>query len=454
MNERYDPAYPVGNARPAPATPFFYGLKDYPKDPPGFFASLLERYGDVVRWRALLSVHVLNHPDDVKRVLSQPYTQFSKQTVDYRILAGSMGKGLVTNDGEAWARQRRLMQPMFHNRAINPFDEPINRLTGALAERWVRKAAGETIWLDRDMGRLTFEIVGATLFGADIEAHAQEVAEILEVINIHTHELRALFTLWPWLPTPYNRRARAAVGRLDRIVYGLIDARRASGAKREDILDRLLSARDEDNGTGMDERQIRDEVVTLLLAGHETSANALVWTFYLLTRYPAVEAQLLRELHEVLGGRPALSGDLARLPYLKQVVQESMRLYPPVWALARRSHRDEVFQGYKVPAGAYIVILPYTLHRHPDFWPDPERFDPERFNPNRPDSRHSYCYIPFAAGPRTCIGAGMSMLEVQLVLAQLLQRFRLQVVPGHPIETVAKVTLKPRHGMPVTLVPR
>ena len=453
MNERHQPVEHAV-APPPPTTPLLYGLLDYQKNSLGFLEHLIERYGDVLRWRMPITIHIVNHPDDVKRVLSAPSERFSKQTIDYKILSGSLGKGLVTSDGAAWARQRRLMQPMFNNRAINPFDEPINALTDELAARWSQLAAGTTVALEQEMSTLTFKVVGTTLFGVDVDPYVQEIAEILEVINISTHELRALLTLIPWLPTPHNRRSHDAVRRLDRIVYGLINARRASGEQRNDILDRLLAARDEVDGTGMDEKQIRDEVVTLLLAGHETSANALLWTFEQIARYPAVEARLLAELQTELQGRPALSADLARLPYLKQVVQETMRLRPPVWAIARRSHQDEIFQGCRVAAGAYLMIMPYMLHRHRDFWPDPLVFDPERFNPRRTENRHSYCYIPFAAGPRTCIGAGMAMLEIQLVLANLLQRFKVTPVPGHPIEPAAKVTLKPRYGMPVTVTPR
>lgn len=453
MNER-NPALAAAVAPPPPTTPLWYGLRDYQKDSLGFLEHLIERYGDVVRWRVPITIHIINHPDDVKRVLSAPSERFSKQTIDYRILSRSLGQGLVTNDGESWARQRKLMQPMFHNRAINPFDTQINRLTNALAEQWSRLPAGQVVALDDAMSKLTFEVVGATLFGVDVEPLAREINEILDVINISTHELRALLTLIPWLPTPHNRRSRTAIDRLDRIVYGLIDARRRSGGQRDDILDRLLAARDEDDGTGMSERQVRDEVVTLLLAGHETSSNALLWTFHLLSEHPEVEARLLEELRSELRGEPATSADLARLPYLKQVVQESMRVRPPVWAIARRSHQDEVFQGYRVEAGAYLMIMPWMLHRHRDFWPEPLKFDPERFSPKRTEARHSYCYIPFAAGPRTCIGAGMAMLEIQLVLANLLQRFVVRPLPGHPIVPAARVTLMPKFGMPVTVTPR
>ena len=454
MNEQ-TPSDLLNSAPPAPATPWGYGLRESVTDQLGFFHGLVQRYGDVVHWRSgLLDLYLINHPDDLKKILSAGSDRFPKDTLDYRILEVSLGQGLVTNDGAAWARQRKLMQPMFHNRAINPFDAPINQLTDALASRWENAAPGEVVWVDRDMGRLTFEIVGMTLFGTDIERHADAVAETLEVINVPTHELKSLLLLWPWLPLPHTLRVKAAVRKLDSIVYELIDQRRRHGSEREDILDRLLAARDEDDGQGMSEQQIRDEVVTMLLAGHETSSNALAWTFYLLSKHPDVEAQLLEELQRELGGRPAVSADLPRLPYLKQVVQESMRVLPPVWAIARRSARDEVFGGYHVPAGSYLMISQWTLHRHEEFWPDPERFDPDRFNPQRTDSRHSYCYLPFAAGPRTCIGASMAMLEIQLVLANLLQRFRFEVAPGHRIEPSARVTLKPKYGMPMRITRR
>ena len=451
MNERVTP--PV--AGEIPATPKLYGLRSPPDDRPQFFRELVTRWGDIVRWRFLFDLYVLNHPEDVKKVLSAPTERFTKGTLDYQILRLSLGQGLVTSDGPLWTHQRKLMQPMFHNRSINPFDEPINRLSAALAARWAQLPTDHTLFMEREMAKLTFEVVGTTLFGTDIEQHSNDIAEVLEAVNVSTQELRSFLLLrFPWLPLPHTRKFHRAIAKLDRIVFGMINARRASGNRQADILDRLLAARDEDTGQGMNEQQIRDEVVTLLLAGHETSSNALAWTFWFLTQHREVEAKLLAELDSVLQGRPATSADLAQLPYLKQVVQESMRLLPPVWAVARLSHEDEVFQGYRIPAGSNILIPIYAIHRHPAFWPDPDRFDPERFSPQRTEPRHSYSYIPFSAGPRTCIGASMAMLEVQLVIANLLPRFRMELAPGARIETAAKVTLTPKYGMPMRLSPR
>ena len=438
-----------------PTTPRFHRFRSVYAAPHLGMHDMLREYGDFVCWRGFIDVYLVNHPDFLRQVLARSYEHFSKRTIDYLVLAQVMGNGLVSNDGPHWVKQRRLMQPMFASRNINHFDETINSLTSSLMDHWNARTGGEAFHVDREMHRLAFRIVGATLFGSDIERHVDEVARILEVVNLRPQELRALMTLRSWIPTPYNLEWKRAKKRLDGIVYGMIEARRRAGAPEGegegDILDRLLAARDAETGEGMDETQMRDEVVTLMLAGHETSANALTWTLYLLDANPAVEARLVEELAAHLNGAPATAADLPGIPYLKQVVQESMRLYPPVWAYARRSVHEVEFGGHLLPADAYVGVVPWALHRHPEFWPDAERFDPDRFEAKRSAGRHSYCYLPFAAGPRTCIGAGFAMLEIQLVLAQILQRFRVRMVPGHPVETLAKVTLKPRYGMPVTL---
>ncbi len=422
--------------------------------PPDFLLKIFRQHGDVARFRGLFTVYCINHPEYVREVLTKAWPRYSKNTIDYRVISSTLGNGLVTNDGPDWSRQRRLMQPVFANRHIDQFDTVINEMTAALARRWENQPADEQLWLDRDMSRVTFQVVSRTLFGADIDDVADEMVEFLEILNQHPLQLSALLTMYPWVPVPSNRRFRRTKARLDEIVDGLVDTHRGGAGTVSDIVDRLLAARDEDSGEGMNDKQIRDEIITLMLAGHETSATALVWTFYLLARHPDIEQRLLEELEQVLGGRAALSADLANLPYLKQVVQESMRIYPPVWGIARRSSEESEFGGFRIPADSYLAITMYVLHRHPDYWPDPERFDPERFAPGRNKSRHSYAYLPFSAGPRACIGAGMAMLEIQLVLAQLLQRFRVRPVAGHPVVPQAVVTLKSRFGMPVHVSPR
>jgi len=439
---------------PLPPGPRLRGLfRMFRQSPPEFMLGLMREYGDVVRFRGFFPVYAVNHPDYVRQILTQAHPKYTKNTIDYRVISTTLGKGLVTNDGESWARQRRLMQPVFSSRTINSFDATINDVTAQLVTQWESKGEFETVWLDRDMGRITFQVVSRTLFGTDIDDVADEMVDILAIINQHPLQFSAFMTLFPWVPLPSNRRFLRIRRRLEEIVDGLVALHREEGSSRQDIVDLLLAARDPQTGHGMSEKQMRDEIITLMLAGHETSSTALTWTFYLLSQHPDIERRLRGELANVLGGRAAMSDDLPRLPYLKQVVQESMRLYPPVWGIARRSAEEVEFSGYRVPRDAYIAITMYALHRHPDYWPEAERFDPDRFAANRTESRHSYCYLPFAAGPRACIGAGMAMLEVQLVLAQLLQRFCARPLAGHPVEPQAVVTLKARHGMPVTIAP-
>ena len=438
-------------SRHPPATPRFYRLREASRNPHTLMLEIVREYGDLVQWRGLQDMVIVNHPDLIRPVLTRDYRHFSKNTFHYRMLRQVMGNGLVTNDGPDWVRQRRLIQPAFANRRLTRFDQTINRLTSSLLKRWDERDAADPLWIDREMSALTFDIVGETLFGSDLEEHASEMARILDIVNLSSHDLRALLTLYPWVPTPYNLRWNRAMKRLDRIVYGLIGSRSRNGDGSDDLLDRLAAARDEETGEGMDDRQMRDEIVTLMLAGHETSAMALSWTLYLLATHPEIEERLFEHLEANLHGEPAATEDLTQLPYLKQVVQEAMRIYPPVWGYVRRAEEDTELGDYVLPKGSWAGVVTYALHRHPDYWPDPERFDPERFAPARAEERDFFAYLPFAAGPRTCIGAGMAMLEIQLILAQVVPRFRMHVVSGHPIESEARVTLRPRHGNPFTL---
>lgn len=437
----------VERHRRPPTLPRFYRAHRWSVRPHVFLHELLEEYGDFVCWRGFIDLYLVNHPDFIRQVLSQDYEHFSKCTFSNRLLALGMGAGLITNDGPHWASQRKLLQPLFGNRNVNRFDEAINALTGELMREWDARAGKEAVWVDRDMSRLALRIVGVTLFDSDFERYAKDVAEIMEETNVGAHELRALLLLFAaWLPVPGNLRWKRANRRLDAIAHEIIEARRREGAGSDDVVGRLLNASD-----GTDERQLRDEVVTLMLAGHETSAIAIAWTLHLLATHPDIDTRLAEELDCQLGGAPATASDLARIPYLKQVVQESLRIYPPAWGYARRSEHEQEFGDFVLPENSEVAIVTYALHRHREFWPDPERFDPDRFRPDRSQGRHSYCYLPFGAGPRTCIGASMAMLEIQLVLAQVLQRFKVHPVPDYPIETIARITLKPRYGIPLIL---
>jgi cytochrome P450 len=420
------------------------------------YLSARERHGDVVRfvanWR--FEWYLVAHPDDIDRVMRAEHRRYQKgETI--RVLKLLLGEGLLTSEGESWLRHRRLAQPAFHRRRVQAL-APM--MTGAAEEplkRWAPLAeAGRPLDIQEEMMRLTFQVVGAALFSADMRGAADRVGpaltECLEHLNYRSLHPLALPERFP---TRRNRRFLRARGELDRIAYALIEGRRRGGEEHDDLLSMLMEARDEETGEGMSDAQLRDEVLTILLAGHETTAVALSWTFYLLSGRPDVERRLHEELATVLGGRPPRAEDLPRLPYTRMVVEESMRLYPPAWALARQSREPVEVGGYSLPAGATFVLSPYVTHRHPLLWPDPERFDPERFTPERSEGRPTFAYFPFGGGPRHCIGNGFALMEAQLLLATIAQRHSLRLVPGHRVEPEPLVTLRPRGGLPMTLHP-
>ncbi len=298
--------------------------------------------------------------------------------------------------------------------------------------------------------RLTYTIVGRTLLGAEVGSHSANIEPAMEVVFLHTFDRLKRLLDWPaFLPTPRNLRFRKALEAIDAVVYRMIEEHRlaASGdCFRADLLSLLLRVRDEESGAGLSDEQLRNEAITFLVAGHETTANALTWTWYLLSRHPEVERQLQDELRAVLGGEMPTFDDLPRLVYTKAVVKEAIRLYPPIWIIERRVIADDVVGSYRLPAGSSVVISPYLLHRHAQFWDRPDEFDPERFKDRAPAA-----YIPFGAGPRFCIGSEFSMMEAHMVLAMVAQRFRLRLAPGHLVEPLPGITLRARNGLWMTL---
>jgi len=302
------------------------------------------------------------------------------------------------------------------------------------------------------MTRLTLTIVAKALFSADLSDDAEVIGAALTEVNRQLGEFHLLDMLW-MIPTLRKRRFRDAVRALDRVVDKIIDQRRRSTRRNQDLLSMLLDAVDEETSQAMTPRQVRDEVLTLLLAGHETTANALVWTWYLLSQNPDAADKLHQELAGVLGERAPSALDLPQLPYTRMVVEESMRLYPPAWAISRNAVGEDQIGGYRVPRKTNLIICSFVTHRHPALWDDPERFDPERFSPERSEGRPNFAYLPFGGGPRICIGKGFAMTEAQLILATVAQRYRLRLMPGHPVELHPLVTLRPRHGMRMTLHP-
>jgi cytochrome P450 len=420
-------------------------LVRFTRDPLRFITSMAQAEGDVVHYRlARRHVYLLKTPELVREVLVTRQHDFAKGE-GLRWARRFLGDGLLTSEGELHTRQRRLAQPAFHRQRIASYGDAMVGRAAAARARW---REGEPLALDQEMVRLTLSIAGKTLFDADTEALATEVGSALTAImRLFPRFANPFGAVLNVLPLPSNRRYERGRRRLDEIVYALIEDRRRDGADRGDLLSMLMMARDEDGGPGMTDRQLRDEVMTLLLAGHETTANALCWTFDLLARNPEAEARLHRELDEALGGRLPAVDDLPRLAFTERVLAESMRLFPPAWALGRRALRELELGGARVAAGSLVLSSPYLLHRDPRLFPDPLRFDPDRFTPEAKAARPKFAYFPFGGGARSCIGEPFAWMEGVLVLATIAQQWTLRPVPGHPVEPQALITLRPRYGM-------
>ncbi|HJQ85722.1 MAG TPA: cytochrome P450 [Candidatus Binatia bacterium] len=429
-------------------------------DPLRFLVSLTRRYGDVIRLRFVLwNVYLVWRPEHVKHVLQDRHAIYTKGKPDYQVLKRILGEGLVTSDGDHWLRQRRLMQPAFHRTSIAAFAALIVERTRVLLESWEEPARrGTSVDIYHQMRRLSLDVVTRALFGVKLHEDARAVGEAFAVLSEeladHLYSPFFFFFLLPALPTPGNRRARRALRTLDEIVGSIIARRRADVSDADDdLLALLLRARDDDGGgEGMTDRQIRDEVMTLLLAGHETTAMALSWTWFLLDRHPAIAARVRREVLEALGDRDATVEDLPRLAYVTRVLEEAMRLYPPAWMFTRTAREPDEIGGYAVPPKTIVMVSPYVTHRAPAVWDEPERFDPDRFTPERSAGRPRFAYFPFAGGPRQCIGSEFALTEATLVVATIAQRWRLELATGRPVVPRPSITLRPRRGLP--MIPR
>lgn len=421
------------------------------------FSQRAARLGPVVRFRVAASWwYQVSHPDGVRRVLQENNHNYPKSDLTKKVMGPILRDGLFTSEGSAWLRQRRLMQPQFHRRSVAAFGEIMGRTTHSMLERWEGYArSGTPVDVSEEATRLALGIVTDALFhthlGDEPEIIGRAMDALVEEIN---YRFQVPFYPPMWVPTARNRRMREARDTLDRVVQNIIEEKRRDGAG-EDLLALLMHARDEVTGETMPDAQLRDEVKTLLVAGHETTANALSWAFYLLARHPEAEGRLREELEGVLGpgDRAPTLADLPRLPYARRVLDETIRLYPPAWITDRQALGDDVVCGHRVPAGTRIVLLPYVTHRHPDLWEDPDRFDPDRFLPERSAGRPRFAYFPFGGGPRQCIGRDMALAEAHLVLASVLRRFRLRPASGEPVEPQPLVTLRPKGGVRMFVEP-
>jgi len=399
-------------------------------------------------------IYFVNDAEYVKRILLDNVANYPKSVTYRNNLRPFLGDGLLISEGDFWKRQRRLSQPAFHLRRLKALAAAMADAAAQMARDWQH---GQVIDVMTEMNAVTMDIVARTLFGADVSSDIAEVGEAMTVLQEETGRvgLTAFFDLPEFLTRPRGSRFSGAVATLDRIVSRIVAERRTSGETRDDLLSMLLEARDEETGEGMTDKQLRDELVTLFLAGHETTAIALTWTFHLLGQNPRAEALLLAEVDEVLGDRdvPGFE-DLERMPYARMVAEEALRLYPPAYVFSRRAAAEDQLGPYRMPAGAHIVISPYALHRRPDYWPEPDGFWPERFAPGARNDRPKLAYLPFGGGQRICIGNSFAMMEHAIVLAAAVRHWRLESIPGKEVKTEPRITLRPRGGLPMRLLRR
>jgi enediyne biosynthesis protein E7 len=434
---------------PGPRGHFLLGnLREFRSDVLKLVTESAAVYGDIVRCRlGPQIVHLLNHPDHIEQVLQKRAANYNKDTRSSAYIKSVTGDSLLTCNGEFWKRQRRMDQPAFHHRQIAGFAEKMTASATKMLTEWENtNKDGKILDISSEMARLTYSIVGQTLFSFDTGKDAETVEKAMRVILPHVFSRLGQLINWPiWFPTPSNRRFHRSLAEVDEVVYRIIDQHRRTqenGEPDTDLLAMLLRVRDGETGTGLDDSQLRNETITFLLAGHETTANALTWIFYLISQNPEVERQLLAEITQVLGDRIPTLQDIPKLTYTKTVIQETMRLYPPIWIIERRVIEEDVIGGFTLPAGSSVVISPYALHRHPAFWDRPEVFDPSRFQHSPPAA-----YIPFGAGPRFCIGNEFSMLEAHLITTMVMQKFQLRLVPGQTIQPLPDITLRSKYGM-------
>lgn len=421
-------------------------------DPLRFLTRVAHEYGDAASFRvARARLFFFAHPDLVRDVLVTKHASFIKGLALQRTKI-VLGEGLLTSQGELHKRQRRLAQPAFHRERIQRYGEEMVAKALDARERW---RDGEELDVAHEMARLTLAVVAKTLFDADVDHEADEIGaaltELMLMFPILLHPLAPLILRVPFLPQV--RRFRAAMARLDRTIYSMIEERRRANADRGDLLSMLLLATDvEGDGGGMSDLQLRDETMTLFLAGHETTANALAWTWYALARNPHVERELHRELDEVLGGRTPAPADYPRLQYTEMILAESMRLFPPAWGIGRYAASDTEIGGWDVPENGLVVVSQWVTQRDPRFWPDPETFDPLRFTPEAKAQRPKMAYFPFGAGPRICIGESFAWMEGVLLLATIAQKWRFE--RGADVDPVALITLRPKQRMGMRVVRR
>ncbi len=431
------------------------------RDMLAFYADMRDRYGDLVYMRiGQFRDYTVFHPDLVKEVLVTKARHFRRMAWQRRVLAQWNGNSILLSEGEFWRRQRRLVQPAFQSRRLHDYGQAMVACTERMTGGWDQALDDGACEVEvvKAMTDLTIHIIGKTLFGVEVAGAARQLGEAVAVLNeVAIDELLYPIRLPGWIPTAYQRRKRQAIALLDTTVRSMIRERRATHEDHGDLLSMLLLAVDlEGDGSGMTDEQARDEAMTLLLAGHDTTAAGLSWLWYVLARFPEIQAQVLEELHEVLRGRLPTAEDVPKLHYTEMVIKETLRMYPPaIGTLGRQAVEDVEIGGFNLRKGAVVRVLTYPLHHDPRWFPQPERFDPRRFAPGRIERIPPHAYLPFGSGPRVCIGSTFAMTEMVLILATVLPRYQLSIAPGqNPPELSVRLSLRPKGGLRMTVARR
>jgi len=443
---------PTGRPIPGPrGNPVLGSIRDIQRDNIQTFMDAWRQYGDIVHFRGPLTIDLLVHPDYIQRVLRDNYANYPRPTFVADKLKSIVGEGLVAAEGERWQHARRSSQPAFHPELITDSARIFTESTEEMLAGWEGKASrGEPFDAKSEMMHLTLTNLGKALFKANWSAQVNRVEPIVALALTHTHK-RLTSPVDPQrFPLKSTKAFNAGLAELDRIIFGVIDERRRDADGGTDLVSILLQVKDEE-GRGLTDEQVRDEVIGFFIAGHETVSSALSWTWYLLSQNPESWRRLRAEVDDVLGGRTPTAEDVPKLDYTTRVLLESMRLYPPIFVLMRCAKEDDEVGGYHVPAGSNIVLCAYVTHRHPDFWENPEGFDPDRFTPERSAGIHRMAYFPFSGGPRKCIGNSFAMMQMPIVLAMVTQRFRLNLLPGERAVPEPAISLRPRDPLMMTL---
>lgn len=443
------------NLPPGPPGYLLFQMPKLQSQPIEFTGRMWREYGDLVRLPILprFSLHLAMHPDSAEHILSTHQDRYQKPDFFLKPMGLVQGQGLFSSEGESWLKHRRLMQPAFHQKQLIELHGVMLSCVQDLVAEWLEKPDGVVIDIAAEMTRITLKIVSLALFSVDISDESDRLGRALRIaLEYVYYRINSPLALPVWIPTSRNRNFERAKQTIDRVVLEIIRSRRQDSTARHDLLSMLLEAQDEETGESMSDRQLLDEVITLINAGHETTATTLAWTWHLLATHPDVMANLLNEVQIILNGDEPTLDKLPQLQYTRRVLDEALRLCPPgIGVVPRVALEDDEIQGYFIPKGSIFIIVSYLTARHPDFWDDPEQFDPDRFLPERVAQRPKFAYFPFGAGAHTCIGKNFALMESTMILAAIAQQFHIELASNQSIEIDPRFTLRPKYGIKVKL---